>query len=107
MLIFALKEQQRTSLGKESMKMALIRCPECTSPVSSSADACPKCGYLFSKTEYQFIEVYSAEGILFGQGNLNSALENGWQVAGTHEFVDDEGVEVTKYNLARRVSTLG
>lgn len=61
----------------------------------------------FSKTEYQFIDVYSAEGVLFGQGTLNTALENGWQVAGTHEFVDDEGVEVTKYNLARRVSTLG
>lgn len=31
--------------------MALIRCPECKSVMSSQLDACPKCGYKLSPAE--------------------------------------------------------
>ncbi len=89
--------------------MALISCPECTARVSNNADACPKCGHPFFRTEYRFIEVYlceAASGGVAGQNALDTSLENGWQIVDTRDFVDDDGVEVTKYKLAMKVSTL-
>ena len=41
--------------------MALIKCPECNTEISSSAEFCPKCGYPILKNikeEYNSIKMF-------------------------------------------------
>ena len=90
--------------------MALITCLECTNSVSDLAEACPKCGYPLLKTEYTFVEVYlnSETGDTnrgFGERQLEGLMASGWELVDTHDFVDNEGFDITKYKLQRKSRT--
>ena len=84
--------------------MALLACPECGGMVSDQAENCPRCGYPLLKTEFAFIEVYFNGEWMHGEKRLKTLISEGWQIVDTNEFVDDEGVEVTKYKLEKKMT---
>lgn len=85
--------------------MALITCPECTNSVSDLAEACPKCGYPLFTTESTFVEVYFNGEWMYGEKQLKELWSKRWEVVDTDEFVDHEGVEVTRHKLQKKSRT--
>lgn len=51
--------------------MALIKCPECGTEVSSSAISCPKCGYPIANTQPT---TYSSEGAISNNSDSNDTI---------------------------------
>src|SRR5947209_10966031 len=91
-------------MNKGGMEMALVNCPECSNQVSSSAAACPKCGYPLLKTEYATVEVWFNGSNMQGENSLKEMLRNGWQIVNQDEVVeyDSQGsIQITKYKLQR------
>lgn len=88
--------------------MALITCPECTNSVSDLAEACPKCGCPLLKTEHE-VYLNSETGDTnrgFGDRQLERLMASGWQLVDTHDFVDNEGLDITKYKLQKKSRTM-
>ena len=69
--------------------MALIKCPECKGQVSDTAESCPHCGYIISKSK----------------GLKNSFIAN--MLAAVTNVVSLIGILVEEYYLLALVPQLG
>ena len=76
--------------------MALIKCPECSKDVSTSAQVCPHCGYPINKTTVAKPISYETQVVKIrcwgrGTGSVNKKLQPytsvGWEVV---SMVEDE-----------------
>jgi uncharacterized protein (DUF2225 family) len=83
--------------------MTLITCPECKKRISDQAEACPHCGFPLFRKECEFIEVYFNGSWISGEKQLKNLIKEGWQIVDTQEFIDDDGVDVTRHKLEKRV----
>ena len=91
--------------------MALIKCPECGKDVSTSAEACPHCGYPINKTTIAKAISYETQVVkirCWGRGtdSINKKLQPytsaGWEVVSMVEDHWQGGILSPVYKVTLR-----